>query len=73
MAKKITGTYVYRCGMQGCGKAVGTNVPPSDYPLCNGTNKSHFRMMDFIEAESKKVPSHVEEGHRKRKKEGRWL
>jgi hypothetical protein len=74
MAKKmITGKYIYRCGMPGCRRAVGTNVAPSEYPVCNGTNKSHLRSMDFIESESKAIPDHVEEGHKQRKKEGRWL
>ena len=65
--------YQYRCGMPGCGKQVGSSVAMYDYPTCNGNDNSHHRLMDFIESESKAIPPHVEEKHKARKKEARWL
>lgn len=71
MSNKL-GKYVYRCPMATCRKIISTSIGLVEYPTCSGENKSHHKLMDFIEELSGGVPTHVNEKDKDRK-EGRWL
>jgi hypothetical protein len=62
MPKYKTAKFIYRCPFHTCDKQVGMDVSPSQYPECHG---AHDRIMDFIEAESRAVPSHITKSNQK--------
>lgn len=62
MPRRKQPKYQYRCSFPGCDVGFGADIGPSEYPAHDG---KHYKLMDFIEADSLEVPRHIQESKQK--------